>query len=185
MKKIVIASLIAASSISFAATVTLEGSQSKPESGSAPTDTITMTIKAPISSALAIDASMSTSSTEASYKSSGRAEAGLSATRNVFGPVDGYVRIAAGEKMSSGAITRGYYSSEVGAVYRTPFNGLNVKLGYRVRNSFEDSNTDSSTTTRLSVSYNVTKMDIIGIRTDIVNGAGAGTGTALNYTRVF
>jgi opacity protein-like surface antigen len=123
-----------------------------------------------------------------SYRAGSRVDAGISAQKRIFGPVDGYARLGLGVKIVNGAQPLVYNSEELGVIYNTPFN-VRARVGYRWRQAFSTTPTqnDSSTTVRMGLAYDLTKVDTIGFNVDKVNNAIGADQTAyqLNYTRKF
>jgi opacity protein-like surface antigen len=123
-----------------------------------------------------------------SYRAGNRVDAGISAQKQIFGPVDGYARLGLGVKTVNGAQSFAYNSEELGVIYNTPFN-VRARVGYRWRQAFSTTTAqnDSSTTVRMGLAYDLTKVDTIGVNYDKVNNdIGSGqTAYQLNYTRKF
>jgi hypothetical protein len=184
MKKIfAILSLVTASS-AFAQSINIDRQNTNPETGTN-SQQIGLSVKAPINKLLSIDAGVQWQQAETTQKVTARAEAGLSAQTTVVGPIDAYGRLAVGMKAPSGTEAFSYHSEEVGISYRTPITGLVARIGHRYRTAFEDGRGDTSNTTRYNVSYALTKNDTVGVRYDDTHGDGAGTSTALFYSRKF
>jgi len=126
--------------------------------------------------------------TPGSYRVGGRVEAGFNAQKQIFGPVDGYARLGLGVKVVNGAQSFAYNTEEVGLVYHTPFN-VRARVGYRWRQAFSTTPTqnDTSTTVRMGLAYDLTKVDTVGFNFDKANNdIGPGqTAYQLTYTRKF
>jgi hypothetical protein len=123
-----------------------------------------------------------------SYRVGNRVEAGLTAQKQIFGPVDGYARLGLGVKTVNGAQSFAYNSEELGVIYHTPFN-VRARVGYRWRQAFDTTTAqnDTSTTARMGLAYDLNKVDTIGFNFDKTNNdIGAGqTAYQLTYTRKF
>lgn len=187
MKKTVLAAVMALATIGASAqSLTVDGQYFEPKSGS-DTRQIGLTYKTAINPVFAVDGTVQFSQESAgTYKTTGRAEVGLTAQKQFIGPFDGFARLAVGQKSASGVEGFGYHSQEVGAIWNTPVNGLSAKVGYRWRDSFADGRGDTSETRRYAVSYALTKKDTVGVRyDDVYKGDGKGTATAVFYTRKF
>lgn len=188
MKKTLLATLLALSvGVASAATVVIDGQNSEPKAGGNDSHQLQLTVKAPINELLTGDVGIANQITDNTYVQSTRYEAGLTAQKAVFGPVDAYGRGAIGQKNVSGADGYGYYSAEVGVIYHTPIVGLDAKAGYRYRNSFNDvhESSEKTNTFRYALSYGLTKVDTVGVRYDRVNGAGANNTVGAFYARNF
>lgn len=188
MKKNLLATLLALSvGVASAATVVIDGENSDPKVGSDNSRQLQLTVKAPINTLLTGDIGIASQITDNTYKQTARYEAGVTAQTAVFGPVDGYARGAIGQKSVSSADGYGYYSAEAGVVYHTPVAGLDAKVGYRYRNSFDDAqeSKEKTNTFRYAVSYKLSKEDQVGVRYDRVNGAGANSAVGVFYARSF
>lgn len=187
MKKTVLAAVMAlATAGAFAQSLTVDGQYFEPTSG-ADTRQIGLTYRTPINPVFTVDGTVQFSQeTAGTYKTTGRAEAGLTAQKQFIGPFDAFARLAVGEKAASGADSVSYHSQEIGTVWKTPVAGLSAKVGYRWRDSFVDGKGDKSETRRYALSYALNKQDTIGVRyDDVFKGNGQGTATALFYTRKF
>lgn len=123
-----------------------------------------------------------------SYRVGNRVEAGFSAQKQIFGPVDGYARLGLGVKTVNGAQSFAYNSEELGLIYHTPFN-VRARVGYRWRQAFSTTPTqnDSNTTVRMGLAYDLTKVDTVGFNFDKANNdIGPGqTAYQVTYTRKF
>jgi opacity protein-like surface antigen len=175
MKKFLLAAFVALSVTgAMAATVTIDAQNTEPGNGSSDIKQLQLTVKQPINDLLAVDASISNAIIDDSYKQITRYEAGLTAQKAVFGPVDAYGRVGLGQKNISANTAGGmnYYSGEIGVIYHTPVAGLDAKVGYRYRNSFDSAYElgEKSNSFRYALSYALTKKDTIGVRYDRVNG---------------
>jgi hypothetical protein len=114
-----------------------------------------------------------------------RYELGGTYTQSLMQGVKGEVRLAHGWKAKSGAETTQYYVIEPSVTASVPSTALSVKYGYRIRNAYEDSVKDNSTTNRLSVGYALSKNDTISLGRDWQRGDGALIQTTLQYSRAF
>lgn len=100
-------------------------------------------------------------------------------------PVKLDTRIAHGWKSKSGSETTQYYVIEPSVSVAVPDTKLAVKLGYRVREAYSANVADNSTTSRVAVSYAITKKDRISFGRDWQRGDGALIQNSLQYTRAF
>jgi hypothetical protein len=97
----------------------------------------------------------------------------------------GEARLATGWKAKSGSAATTYYVVEPSVTAKVGSTPLSVKLGYRLREAYDNSVADTSRTTRLSVGYDLTTKDKVSLGRDWQNGVGAGIQTSLQYTRAF
>ena len=93
------------------------------------------------------------------------------------------VRGALGQKAVSTKAPHNYYSVE--PAVSANLGDFSVRVGYRWRDVFNNSYADKSQTTRLGISYGLTKNDRVGIGYDVQRGDGASKTTAVSYTRNF
>jgi hypothetical protein len=114
-----------------------------------------------------------------------RTELGLNHEQDVIPGLKGNIRVAHGWKAKSGAEVTQYYVIEPSVTTKVGKTPLSVKLGYRLREAYENSVADNSKTTRLSVGYNLTTKDKISVGRDWQRGDGALIQTSLQYTRAF
>jgi hypothetical protein len=187
MKKTVLAAVMALATIGASAqSLTVDGQYFEPTSGSDQRQ-IGLTYRTAINPVFTADGTVQFSQEgSGTYKTTGRAELGLSARKQFLGPFDGYARLAIGEKAASGADSVSYHSQEVGAIWNTPVKGLSARAGYRWRDSFADNKGDTSETRRYALSYDLNKQDTVGVRyDDVYKGNGQGKATALFFTRKF
>jgi hypothetical protein len=139
-------------------------------------------VKRSITDLLAVDGSVSLNQNEysdtasKSFKTGGRYELGLTAQKAIFGPVDGFVRLAVGQKAPSGTERFTYHSEEIGVVYHTPVQGLHAKVGYRWRDTFSEGKGDKAETTRYALTYDINKTNSIVLRRDVLRADSANGG---------
>ena len=114
-----------------------------------------------------------------------RYELGLTYSQKLADGISGDFRVANGWKAKSGSDVTNYYVLEPSVTARIANTPISVKVGYRWRNAWSDSVADNSETTRLAISYDVTKKDKITLGADRLRGDGANTQTTLQYTRAF
>lgn len=195
MKKLLAALALAGlASTSFAQTSAWVDLQNQTADGSPDQSQVQVGVKRAITKLLSIDGSVSlaqndySTTASKSFKTGGRAEAGLTAQAPIFGPVDGYARLGVGEKAPNGTEHFTYHSEEIGVVYHAPYN-LHAKVGYRYRTAFQDGKGDTSNTTRLALTYDINKTNSIVLRRDILRAdsanGGDATQTALQYVVKF
>jgi hypothetical protein len=183
MKKFFIIAVLAAGVSAFAGdSVTLE-SQHINNIGSNAQQQYVLGVKKEINSTFAGDISFSNAQTENTNALSTRLEAGVTGTAPIYGIVNGYTRVALGQKYTN-STSFTYYSIEPGVT--VPFGALTAKVGYRYR-SADDSgtNNDQTHTVRYGLSYAVTKLDTVGVRYDRVKGDNDQKIVALTYSRGF
>lgn len=97
----------------------------------------------------------------------------------------GETRLATGWKAKSGSDVTTYYVVEPSVTAKLGATPLSVKVGYRVREAYDNAVADNSKTTRFAVAYDLSKKDKISLGRDIQTGDGALTQTSLQYTRSF
>lgn len=120
-----------------------------------------------------------------SNKISSRIDIGAIAKMNLYGPVNGYTRVAYGEKFSTSSPGNfDYYSVEPG-VRGTLYGPVWSQVGWRFRTPFNPANNDTTRTWRTSLNYDVTKQDTVGVRLDNQRGDSNQNIFNLNYVRSF
>ena len=118
-------------------------------------------------------------------KMSTRVDIGAIPKMNLYGPVNGYTRVAVGEKWTTTVPGNfSYYSIEPG-VRGTLYGPVWAQLGWRFRNAFNPANNDTTRTWRTSLYYDVTKQDTLGFRLDNMRGDQNQNIYNVNYTRSF
>jgi hypothetical protein len=111
-----------------------------------------------------------------------RLEAGLTPTTKLLGNVRGYTRLGIGQKFSnSDDLT--YYSIESGV--RVPIGQFTLGAGWRYRSAINRIDGDQTNTARLNLSYDINKLDRLGLKYDRMRGDSDSNSIALNYTRRF
>lgn len=194
MKKIIaMMALAGICTVSMAQTsASIDYQNQKFENGSPDQGQITLGVKRGLTPLLSVDGlvqwAQNENSTTASkaFKTTGRAEVGLTAQAAVFGPVDGYARLGVGQKAPSGTEYFPYHSEEIGVIYHTPVQGLHAKVGYRWRDTFTAGKGDTVETTRLALTYDLNKTNSIVLRRDITraDAANGGDATVMGITYV-
>jgi len=183
MKKILAIMALAVTGLAFAGdTVTLEG-QHVNNVGSNAQQTYVLGVKKEINSNFAADVAFSNTQTENTNALTTRLEAGGTVTAPIYGIVNGYTRVALGQKYSN-TTSFTYYSVEPGVT--VPFGPLTAKVGWRYRTADDSgTNNDQTHTMRYGVSYAVTKLDTVGVRYDRVKGDSDQKVWVVNYSRGF
>jgi long-subunit fatty acid transport protein len=184
MKKVlVIAALLAATSLANAASVTVEFQNQEGHRGARDSENYALSVKESINKNFAVDLGFTAYQQSTTKALSNRLEAGITGTRSV-GPVNLYTRVAVGEKFNNGS-DFDYYSVEPGVIYNFT-DKLSAKVGYRFRNGFgNNGNLDTTHTTRTGLSYAITKNDSIGVRYDQVRGDSFNHSVNFVYTHSF
>jgi hypothetical protein len=183
MKKIVIASLLALSFGAFAGdSMTLEGQRIN-NVGNNGQQQYVLGVKKEINSNLAADVAISNAQTENTNALSTRLEAGATVTAPLYGIVNGYSRVALGQKYTN-STNFTYYSIEPGV--SAPFGDFTAKVGYRWRSASDSgTNNDQTHTVRYALGYAVTKVDTVTVKYDRVKGDNDQKIWAVAYTRGF
>jgi len=186
MKKIFAILALAITGTAFAAdSFTVEG-QHINNNGAAAQGQSVLGIKKDINSVFAGDLAFSNAQTEGTNALSTRLEAGVTGTMPLVDGINGYTRVALGQKYSN-TTNFTYYSIEPGVTAAVPgVAGLTAKVGFRFR-SADDSGAynDQTHTVRTGVSYALSKVDSIGVRFDRVKGDNDQKIWAVSYTRGF
>ena len=183
MKKIFAILSLAVTGLAFAGdSVTLEG-QHINNVGSAAQQLYGLTVKKDINNTFAGDIGIGQVTTEGTNALSTRLEAGLTGTAPIYGIVNGYTRVALGQKYTN-TTSFTYYSIEPGIA--VPFGPVTAKVGWRTRTAVDSGiNADQTHTMRYGVSYALSNVDTVGVRYDRVNGDFNQKIWAVNYTRGF
>jgi hypothetical protein len=184
MKKIAIATAIAlATGLAMAGdSVTIEG-QHINNTGAAAQQQYVLGVKKEINSNLAGDVAFSNAQTEGTNSLSTRLEAGATVSAPLYGIVNGYSRVALGQKYTN-STNFSYYSIEPGV--SVPFGEVTAKVGYRWRSAADaGAYNDQTHTMRYSLGYALTKVDTIAVKYDRVKGDSDQKVWAVAYTRGF
>jgi hypothetical protein len=183
MKKIFAILALAVSSTAFAGSSATVEYRNANNIGSADQNVFVLGVKHDFNNTFAGDVAFVNTQTDGTNALGTRLEAGVTAAAD-FGIVKGYVRTALGQRYSN-TTNYTYYSVEPG-VMKT-FGAFTAKVGYRFRDATDTNvNTSEHTgTTRIGVSYALTKNDSIGVRYDRVHGDANSKGTSVFYTRGF
>ena len=140
-------------------------------------------VKKEINSMFAADVAFSNTQTENTNALSTRLEAGGTVTAPLYGIVNGYSRVALGQKYTN-STSFSYYSIEPGVA--VPFGPLTAKVGWRYRSAADSgTNNDQTHTMRYTLAYAVTKNDTVAVRYDRVNGDNDQKIWTVAYTRGF
>jgi long-subunit fatty acid transport protein len=186
MKKIILASILAAAAglASAQTSVTLSGSVVDSDVNGQQTHRQGLTVRTGLAYGLTGDVGVINSQNDSTNATSVRQEVGVSGTVFAAGPLSATVRGGIGQKAVSGSSATAYYSIEPGISYKVT-DALTARVAYRFRDAFSSSVADRSDTTRVGVSYALTKKDTIGVGYDVVKKDGAEKATSLSYTRSF
>ena len=183
MKKLLLALLMVASTSAFADKFVLEKARATEAVTGPSADTWYVKGIIDVSKDLALDASLQTTQVDGSNKISSRYDVGVNPKFNLIGPVRGYTRLSAGEKISTSG-NFGFYAIEPGIT--APLgNGFSTQVGYRFRNAFNTDNNDTTHTLRAGVTYELTAKDAIGVRFDRMRGDQNQNIWNINYVRSF
>jgi hypothetical protein len=187
MKKILIGLMaLVISGMTFAGSVTIEGTQVDTKNGGNNQIRQTFTLTESINSTFSVHTQLSSTQTDKTNAVSTRLEAGGTATVPLYGPVSGYTRVALGEKYST---TRQftYYSIEPGVLAPIGNTGLTARVGYRFRTAVSDPNVnkDTTQTVRVGVAYAINKANAVGFRFDKTTGDVRQDAYNVFYTRRF
>jgi len=186
MKKIFAILAVAIAGSAFAAdSFTIEG-QRVNNNGSAGQSASVLGIKKDINSVFAGDLAFSNLQTEGTNSLGTRLEAGVTGAMPLASGINGYTRVALGQKYSN-TTNFTYYSIEPGVTAAVPgVAGLTAKVGYRWR-SADDAGAynDQTHTARYSLAYALSKLDTVGVRYDRVNGDSNQKIWSVAYTRGF
>ena len=132
---------------------------------------------------MAGDVLISNAVTDNTNALSTRIEAGATVTAPLYGIVNGYSRVALGQKYSN-TTNFTYYSIEPGVA--VPFGPVTAKVGWRYRTADDSgTNSDQTHTMRYTLAYAVTKLDTVAVRYDRVNGDNNQKIWTVNYARGF
>ena len=183
MKKILIATMALMTSLAFAGSITLEGQDQLGDKGAKNSVNESISVKESINKTFAADVAFVNYHQAITYALSSRLEAGVTGAIPV-GPIGVYTRVALGEKYTNGA-NFAYWSVEPGITYT--IGAVTAKVGYRYRTATANPNAynDTTDTSRVGLSYSITKKDAVGIRYDRVIGDSTNHSYNLNYTRSF
>ena len=158
MKKILTGLMaLVISGMTFAGSITIEGSQLDTTNGGNDQARTTFTLNESINRTFSIYTQLSSTQTNNTNAVSTRLEAGGTATVPLYGPVSGYTKVGLGKKFSSSG-EFSYYSIEPGV--SVPLNSsLTAKVGYRFRTAVSDPNVnkDTTQTVRVGVAYAINK----------------------------
>jgi opacity protein-like surface antigen len=168
----------------FAGSVTIEGATINTIGGNDQRNT-NFSLSESINSTISAHTQLSSTQTDNTNSVSTRLEVGGTATAPLFGPVNGYTKVAVGQKYStSGSFT--YYSIEPGVTVPLT-SSLTAKVGYRYRTAAENANVnkDTTDTVRVGVTYAINKKDAVGFRFDRITGDSRQDGYNVFYSRSF
>ena len=185
MKKILTGLVaLAISGMVLAGSVTVEGAKINTIGGNDQMNT-NFTLSESINNTFSVHTQLSSTQTDNTNAVSTRLEVGGTATAPLFGAINGYTKVAVGQKYStSGSFT--YYSIEPGITM--PLSpSLTAKVGYRFRTAAENANVNKDTTDtfRVGVTYAINKKDAVGFRFDRITGDSRQDGYNVFYSRSF
>jgi hypothetical protein len=187
MKKILTALIaLAISGMTFAGSITIEGTQVDTKNGGNDQARKTFTLNESINSTFSVHAGLASTQTDKTNAVSTRLEVGGTATVPLYGPVNGYTKVALGEMYSTkGQFT--YYSIEPGVLAPIGNTGLTARVGYRFRTAVSDTtvNNDTTQTVRVGVAYAINKANAVGVRFDKITGDVRQDAYNVFYTRRF
>jgi len=187
MKKILTGLVaLAISGMVLAGSVTVEGAKINTIGGNDQMNT-NFTLSESINNAFSVHTQLSSTQTDNTNGVSTRLEVGGTATTKLYGPVNGYAKLAVGQKFStagSGQFT--YYSIEPGITFPVS-PSLTAKVAYRYRTAAENANVnkDTTDTVRVGLTYALNKKDAVGFRFDRITGDSRQDGYNVFYTRSF
>jgi hypothetical protein len=170
MKKIVIATLALMSSLAFAGTATFEGSKVNGLEGGKDAVQTNFNISESVGKNFSVHTQVVSQQTDKTNAVSTRLEVGGTYSTPIYGAVNGYTRVAVGQKFSTaGHFT--YYSIEPGLSMPLS-SSLTAKVGYRFRTAAEDANInkDTTDTVRVGLTYALNKQHAVGFRYDRQSG---------------
>lgn len=183
MKKLLLALLMVASTSAMADKFVVERAWAKDLDSVNGADTLYMKGIVDVNKNLAFDSSIQVTQIEHTNKVSSRFDVGVIPKFNVYGSIDGRVRVALGEKWSS---TGNYTTYSVEPGISSPLGaGFSGSFAYRYRNAFESGHLDQTRTLRTGVEYAITSKDAIGVRLDTMRGDQRQDIWNLNYVRSF
>jgi hypothetical protein len=175
---------LAISGMVFAGSVTVEGAKLNTIGGNDQMNS-NFTLSESINNTFSVHTQLSSTQTDTSNSVSTRLEVGGTATVPLYGPINGYTKVALGQKYSTaGQFT--YYSIEPGV--SVPLSSsLTAKVGYRYRTAAENPNVnkDTTDTVRVGVTYAIDKVRAVGFRFDRITGDSRQDGYNVFYTHSF
>ena len=185
MKKFALATVLAlAATLASAVEVRLEGQDADGKNGTAGQTVYELGVKQAINNNFAGDIVVKNYRTDGTNALSTRYEAGLTGGAALFGPVNGYVRGAVGEKYVTGNSGFGYYSVEPGVAANLGY-GFSAQLGWRYQAAFSDNQNDTTRTWRTKLGYDFTKADTVYVGYDRQRGDSDQNITKVGYIHRF
>lgn len=184
IKMLALAALLTISGYAAAQSVTVGYANRTLDAGGQEKQT-NLSVKTSSYRAFAGDIGFSAVQKDATNALTNRTELGLNYDQELLLGLRGNIRIAHGWKAKSGTDVTQYYVIEPSVTTKVGKTPVSVKLGYRLREAYENSVADNSKTTRLSVGYELTAKDKISVGRDWQRGDGALIQTSLQYTRAF
>ncbi len=144
-----------------------------------------VSVKNKISGALTGDIGVSVVQKDDTNAITNRYELGVTYNQPIVSGLSGDLRLAHGWKAKSGSAVTQYYVVEPSVTAKLSQLPLSVKVGYRIREAYDNTVADNSKTTRLALGYDLTTKDKISLGRDWQRGDGALTQTTLQYSRAF
>jgi hypothetical protein len=184
IKMFALAALMSVAGLASAQSVTVGYANRTLDAGGQEHQT-SLSVKTASYGAFAGDIGFSTVQKDATNALTNRTELGLNYAQELPLGLKGNVRVAHGWKAKSGAEVTQYYVVEPSVTAKLGATPMSVKVGYRIRNAYEDNVADNSKTKRIALAYAVTSKDSLSLGRDYQNGDGALTQTTLQYTRAF
>jgi hypothetical protein len=177
--------LLTASSV-FAASATIELQDMNSLYGQKDTRNVVFSVRENINKSVIGDVTLGQVSAVGAGVGSTRVEVGLTGLLPVTSFMTSYTRLGVGDKTTT-TTSYPYYNIETGFKTPTPIAGLNTTFGFRFRTAFSEMNKDTTRTIRLGLGYELTKVDTVGVRFDVVRGVAPQSQNvfALNYSRGF
>lgn len=184
IKMFALAALMSVATFASAQSVSIGYADRELKSGAQEHQT-SLSVKTAAYGAFTGDVAISAVQNDSTNAITNRSEVGVTYGMGLPFGLTGATRFATGWKAKSGSDVTTYYVVEPSVTAQVGTTPLSVKLGYRLREAYDDSVADNSKTTRLAVGYNLTKNDKISLGRDLQRGDGALSQTSLQYTRAF
>lgn len=183
-KMFALAALMGLASFANAQSVTVGYSQRALEAGGQEHQN-SFSVKSKLSGSLSGDAGVTAVQGDSNNAVTNRYELGVTHTQQLTSGLTGDLRLAHGWKAKSGSQVTQYYVVEPSVTAKVTGTPVSVKVGYRIREAYDNTVADNSKTPRLALGYDLTSKDKISLGRDWQRGDGALTQTTLQYTRSF